>query len=358
MSRVHDALRRAELMVTSPAEEPPPAPEAQRPRADDREGGVSAPVVPPAAEEPPDAPARPSPVRRQAPASSFDDSAFIETGTAAPPRIGFIDNVEGVAFHPAPEALLIDANRPQEAPSEEFRSLRTRLNHLQSLQPIHTVVVTSPSPAEGKSFAAANLALAEAQLANNLTLLIDFDFRRPIVHNLFQVPRTPGATDYLLGNAPLHQAMRRIAGTNLFVMPAGRPVKNPLELLNLREVRVLFQELPRTFNWVILDSPPLLFSADANLLGTLTDGTILVVRVGQTTIDMVHRSMQSLCENNVLGIVVNGARAGELYSKYTYYYSQHREPKPAEQAEAPEVKDLGESVPDETAAEPEDSEEE
>jgi Mrp family chromosome partitioning ATPase len=122
---------------------------------------------------------------------------------------------------------------------------------------------------------------------------------------------------------PLHEAIRRVEDTNLYIMPAGRAVKNPLELLNLREVKALFQELPKTFNWVILDSPPLLFSADANLLGTITDGTILVVRIGSTTIDTVHRSMQTLCENNVLGIVVNGARAGELYSKYTYYYSKY-----------------------------------
>ncbi|HPQ17436.1 MAG TPA: capsular biosynthesis protein, partial [Bryobacteraceae bacterium] len=93
--------------------------------------------------------------------------------------------------------------------------------------------------------------------------------------------------------------------------------------LNLREVRKLFQDLPQWFNWVILDSPPLLFSADANLLSTLADGTILVVRIGSTTIDAITRAMQSLCENNVLGTIVNGARAGELYSKYTYYYSKY-----------------------------------
>ncbi|HVX67962.1 MAG TPA: CpsD/CapB family tyrosine-protein kinase [Bryobacteraceae bacterium] len=252
--------------------------------------------------------------------------ATATAGPAAPAAVAtgtWLDQVQEVPFRPAPEAILIDSDRPQEAPSEEFRSLRTRLNHLQNLQPIHRVVVTSPSPAEGKSFAAANLALAESHLAGNLTLLIDFDFRRPVVHNLFQIDRGPGATDFLLGMAPLHACVKRVAGTNLYVMPAGSPVKNPLELLNLREVKELFEELPRTFNWVILDSPPLLFSADANLLGTLADGTILVVRIGSTTIDTVHRAMQSLCENNVLGIVVNGARAGELYSKYTYYYSRY-----------------------------------
>ena len=81
--------------------------------------------------------------------------------------------------------------------------------------------------------------------------------------------------------------------------------------------------LPSLFNWVILDSPPLLFAADASLLSTLCHGTLLVVRIGHTTIDSVTRAMQSLCNNNVLGIVVNGARRGELYSKYTYYHSYY-----------------------------------
>jgi protein-tyrosine kinase len=213
--------------------------------------------------------------------------------------------------------------RPHAPPAEEFRSLRTRLNHLQKLQPLHAIVITSPSPAEGKSFVAANLAISQAQLSDQYTLLVDCDLRRPVIHSLFQIPRSPGFTDFLLGNAPLEAVIKRVAGMNLCLMPAGSMVKNPLELLNLRQVRVLFRELPKLFNWVILDSPPLLFSADANLLGTIADGTLLVVRIRQTTIDTVARAMQSLCENNVIGVVVNGARAGELYSKYTYYYSSY-----------------------------------
>jgi receptor protein-tyrosine kinase len=287
----------------------------------------------------------PPPAGEQSPAALPAEHVSVPAEGAAhrsaTPATGFLEQIQEVPFAPAPEALLIDHSRPQEAPSEEFRSLRTRLNHLQTLQPIHTVVVTSPSPAEGKSFAATNLAISESHLAGNRTLLVDFDFRRPILHNLFQIERAPGATDYLLGTTPLAHCVRKIGDSNLYVMPAGTSVKNPLELLSLREVKALFEELPKWFNWVILDSPPLLFSADANLLGTLTDGTILVVRIGATTIDMVHRAMQSLCENNVLGIIVNGARAGELYSKYTYYYSKYGheskpepEPEPEPEAEA------------------------
>src|ERR1700730_15992734 len=287
MSRVHDALRRAEqASVLSP------------PQVEGRSSAQSA-----------------------------------ATAVFTHPLEGLIEKIKTIPYNPSPDSLLVDPSNPHEAPTEEFRTLRTRLNHMQSLQPIHTAVVSSPSPAEGKSFAAMNLALAQAQLAGNNTLLCDFDFRRPIAHSLLQLDRSPGATDYLLGKVPLHEAIRKIGDSNLYVMPAGEDVINPLELLNLKEVKDMLDQLPTVFNWVILDSPPLLFAADANLLSTLCHGTILVVRIGATTIDSITRAMQSLCQNNVLGIVVNGARRGELYSKYTYYHSYYT---PKEEKEEPE----------------------
>jgi len=205
--------------------------------------------------------------------------------------------------------------------SEEFRALRTRLNHMQSRQPIRTVVITSASPAEGKSFTATNLALAQAQLSGNRVLLCDFDLRRPAIHKFFQMDRGPGITDYLLGKVALPHALRRIGDSNLYVMPAGEAVINPLELLNLPEAKQLFARVSATFHWTLIDTPPLLFAADGNLLATLCDATILVVRIGETTIDSVARARQALCQDNVIGIVVNGARRGELYNKYTYYNS-------------------------------------
>ena len=299
MSKVHEALRRAELAGTLQ----PPAVVPAVPRQGSR-GLADAGMVPAVPGNP----------------------VYRNPGVAAraiPSMQDVLARVQEVPFQPLADAHLLDATRPSEAPAEEFRSLRTRLNHLQSLSPIHNIVITSPSPAEGKSFTAVNLALAEAQLSGNLTLLADFDFRRPIVHSMFQIDRSPGITDYLMGKAELHEVIKRVAGTNLYIMPAGEAVLNPLELLNLEEVKVLFDCLPTVFNWVVLDTPPLLFAADANLLSTLCHGTVLVVRIGTTTIDSVSRAMQSLCENNVLGIAVNGARRGELYSKYTYYHSYY-----------------------------------
>jgi protein-tyrosine kinase len=253
-------------------------------------------------------------------AGPWPNAGAARAGTDARPSIeGLLELVKTIPYNPSPDALVIDALHPEEAPTEEFRTLRTRLNHMQSLLPIHTAIITSPSPAEGKSFTATNLALAEAQLSGNLTLLCDFDFRRPVVHSLLQTDRSPGITDYLQGKVPLHEAIRKVGDTNLYMMPAGEAVINPLELLNLKDVKQMLDRLPGIFNWVLLDSPPLLFAADANLLSTLCHGTILVVRIGATTIDSINRAMQSLCQNNVLGIIVNGARSGELYNRDAYY---------------------------------------
>ncbi len=297
MSRVHDALRRAEQLGVAPVPD----------RATDRGAGGLADRIDgralPLGEEP-----------------SFDAGRGLLMDDEL---LGVLDRVEEIPYTPAEEAHLISLDSPQDMPGEEFRSLRTRLNHSQTMQKLRTIVVTSASPAEGKTFTALNLALTQAQLSEYPVLMADVDLRRPSVHRLLQVDRGLGFTDYLMGNAPLEKCLRKIRGSALYLMTAGSSVKNPLELLGTRECKLTIEErLPRLFKWSVIDSPPLLFSADANLLATLTDGTIIVVRVGATTYDNIVRAMQTLCENNVLGIVVNGARASELYSKFTYYYSK------------------------------------
>jgi receptor protein-tyrosine kinase len=240
-----------------------------------------------------------------------------------------LERIQEVPWAPDADSHVIDVGKPAESPTEEFRSLRTRLNHMKEQQPLSTLVVTSPSPAEGKSFTASNLAVVQSHLHGNSTLLCDFDFRRPLLHRVFGIERSPGLTDYLQGRAALHEAILRVAGTNLFLAPAGSPVLNPLELLNLPEARQLFARLPTLFHWVILDSPPLLFAADANLLSTMADGTLLVVRLGHTSVDSVTRAIQSMSRNNVIGVVANGAKRGELYSKYAYYHSYYSEQRPS-----------------------------
>ncbi|HXJ38740.1 MAG TPA: CpsD/CapB family tyrosine-protein kinase [Bryobacteraceae bacterium] len=309
MSRVHDALRRAEQLLDAGADAAQPA----------SDGGPdpNSLVVADAAQ-----------VSQQRPIEvpNYNGGAgIVRSADAKGLQVdwrNFLARCQVIPFRPAPETHLIDIERPHEVPGEEFRSLRTRLNHMQTQQDLHAIVITSASPAEGKTFTAINLALAQAQLEAPV-LIADLDLRRPVIHNMLQCDKAPGFSDFLLAERPLEDCVRRIEGTNLYFMPAGTQVRNPLELLNMRQVKYTIDAFRKVFNWVILDTPPLLFSADANLLATLTDGTLIVVRIGSTTYDNVIRAMQTLCENNVLGIVANGARAGELYSKYTYYYTKN-----------------------------------
>ena len=299
MSRVHDALRRAEQLLEGSGDT-----SAEGALVVKDDGGIAS------VESPVNVPAQPSRglMRPENGGLQIDARAFLARCKTIP-------------FRPAPEAHLINPDEPHDGASEEFRSLRTRLNHMQAQQDLRVIVCTSASPAEGKTFTACNLALAQAQLEHPI-LLADLDLRRPVVHQQFQCERSPGFSDFLLGEKSLEECIRHVEGTNLYLLPAGSAVRNPLELLNMRPVRYTLDSFRKVFNWVILDTPPLLFSADANLLATITDGIILVVRIGSTTYDSAVRAIQTLFENNVLCSVANGARAGELYSKYTYYYTK------------------------------------
>ena len=362
MSRVHDALRRAaheKSEVARQAAANPPA--ATLPAANPVTSDFAPP--PPSAETAA-APVDPEFLAVGSEPASFDqedNSSVALTSEAAPvaqpaPPLfvntaadlerleDIIGQVQAIPFTPAQDALLVNPAKPKDPPSEEFRSLRTRLNHLQRNQPLHTLVVSSASPGEGKSFTACNLAMSHAQLEGKRILLADFDFRRPSIDKIFGIKGVPGLTDYLLGKARIQDILYRIGDTNLHVITAGESVQNPLELLNLGGCGALLEALRDHFDWVILDSPPLLFAADGNLLSTMADGTILVVRIGTTTYDSVARALQSLCENNVLGIVVNGAHHGELYSRYSYYhdYYYERESKPdAAPEEALDIEPVG-----------------
>jgi protein-tyrosine kinase len=319
MSRVHDALRKAAQDKPDPSK-PPAVPPV---RSNVLSGVESDDQTTSPASVGPDgySPANPA------------DSVLQNAGMDLAGDIDLVERVirsaRRIPFTPSTEALLVHPDKPKEPPAEEFRSLRTRLNHLQNGQPLHTLVITSASPGEGKSFTACNLAISQAQLVGKRILLADFDFRRPSIEKTFGLSSSPGITDYLLGKASLGDILCRVEDSNLYLLGAGSTVPNPLELLNLKECNDLLETLRDHFDWVILDSPPLLFAADGNLLATMCDAAILVVRISTTTYDSVSRALQSLCENNVLGIVVNGAHRGELYSKYAYYhnyyYSDHGE---------------------------------
>ena len=201
MSRVHDALRRAEQLLDGTLA---PENDGQALVVKDETGlaGAGAPV-----EVPNPASVSKGLMRPEAAGLQIDARAFLARCKTIP-------------FRPAPEAHLINPDEPHDGASEEFRSLRTRLNHMQAQQDLRVIVCTSASPAEGKTFTACNLALAQAQLELPV-LLADLDLRRPVVHQQFQCERSPGFSDFLLGEKSLEECIRHVEGTNLYILPAG-----------------------------------------------------------------------------------------------------------------------------------------
>jgi capsular exopolysaccharide synthesis family protein len=229
-------------------------------------------------------------------------------------------------------AGLVTHEDPRSAVAEAFRSLRTSVAFTRAHAEPRTLVITSAAPGEGKSTAAANLAITFAQQGQR-TLLIDADLRRAVLHTLFNVAPVPGVSDVLVGRARLTDVVRAVDVPNLSVVPSGPAPPNPSELLGSSAMRAMLDEARSLYDMVIVDSPPVLAVTDAAVVASLVDGTILVVRVGATGRDAVRRAAVQLqgVHARLLGVVVNAvARRQAGSGAYDgYYVTRGRGPRPA-----------------------------
>ena len=220
------------------------------------------------------------------------------------------------------ERLVTHAN-PRSPVAESYRSLRTNLAFARARQNIKTLVLTSPGPADGKSTTVANLAITFAQQGQR-TLLVDGDLRRAVLDKTFSVPRSPGLTDVIVGEAELEHAVNATDVPNLFVLGSGQFPPNPSELLGSNAMASVIRDAREQFDVVLFDSPPLLAVTDAAVLSTMVDGTILVVRMGSTARQAVRRASGQLqaVHAKVLGAVMNDVdlRKSSYYGGYGYAY--------------------------------------
>jgi tyrosine-protein kinase Etk/Wzc len=206
--------------------------------------------------------------------------------------------------------------------AEAYRNLRTNLLFTQA-RPLRSLIITSPAPGDGKTTTASNLAVVYARQGIRV-LLIDADMRRARMHEVFDVPRTPGFSDVLDGNAQLQDAIHMTEIPGLSVMPAGRSPTNPSELLGGDTCKSLLRELSRDFGLVVIDSPPILAASDSSVLATMVDGALLVVRANKTMRDAAQRAAVQLrmVGANLIGTVLNDpSNIVPAYGGYNYYYS-------------------------------------
>ncbi len=228
---------------------------------------------------------------------------------------------------------MVCALDPASSATEAYRSIRTSLFFSAPAEKSTTLVVTSSGPRDGKTTTATNLALVMAQSGKRV-LLVDADFRRPMVHKVFGLDGGKGATNVLVGQATLEQAVQRVHNNgdlieNLDVLVAGPKPPNPAELLDSQSMRQLLAEARLRYDRVVVDTPPVLFVADASIVSAISDGVVMVVKSAANSRSLARRAREQLEGVNarILGGILNDvhvSRLGYYYSDYYHYgYSRY-----------------------------------
>lgn len=218
------------------------------------------------------------------------------------------------------QALITEGVPPNFA--EAIRSIRTNVLFSSAEEGAHVVVVTSAGPGEGKSVVSSNLAVSLAQ-AGQRVLLVDADMRRPRVHHIFDMAQEPGLSNLLVGDCKASEAVRKwstVAG--VCVLPAGMIPPNPAELLGSKRFEEYLQTLGGHFDWVIVDSPPVLAVADAAVVANGASGVIFVVGADQTTRAAAREAVHQLqsAHARVIGAVLNRVDLERNPYYYSHYY--------------------------------------
>ena len=197
-----------------------------------------------------------------------------------------------------------------------------RLRQLQQTRQLKTLLITSTLPEEGKSLVSANLAATLARRKQQKVLLLEGDLRRPVLAKQFGHPHIPGITEWLYEGASPINSIYYLDSPGFWFLPAGRPPENPLELMQTGKLSSLLVQLTASFDWIIIDSPPLLPLADTSVWARLADGVLLVVRSNSTPVDAARRARAEFTGRNIVGVVLNGITS-EQSPYMQYYYSAY-----------------------------------
>jgi capsular exopolysaccharide synthesis family protein len=227
-------------------------------------------------------------------------------------------------WRPDPKRLIFADASGEVFAVEQMRRLRSQMYQLDAKSPIQTVLISSALGGEGKTFISANFALALAK--NKKVLLLDGDLRKPGVHELFGAPSRPGLTELLAGEAELTEVIQSGTVENLWLLPAGKPASNAAELLGDGRMAGVLELLTPIFDWMVIDSSPVLPVSDATVISRSCDAVLLVARAGVTPCASMQRAQREFGEARVLGLVLNAAtvprHGAYYYAGYGYGQGQ------------------------------------
>ena len=217
------------------------------------------------------------------------------------------------------DSRLVAVGKEESLGAEKFRFLAVRLRQLRQSRPLKKILITSTIPQEGKSTVAANLACTLARRKQQKTLLLEGDLRRPTLAARFGLGRIPGLCEWLSGQTEGIN-LYRLESLGLWVLPAGAAPQNPLELMQSGKLAPLMNQLEAWFDWIVIDSPPVLPLADASMWSRLADGILLVTRNGTTEKRQLKRGIEAIEKSKLLGALVNSS-ANAAHTDYYQRYS-------------------------------------
>jgi capsular exopolysaccharide synthesis family protein len=194
---------------------------------------------------------------------------------------------------------------PHSIIAEQYRVASTRLLLMTAEKKNVVTLVASSIMGEGKTTTAVNLAYVLAHDLKKSTLLIDCDFKRPMVHEYMDIPVEPGLSEAMLGRDILENCIHQYDGIPLSILPCGDPEVRPASISGIQYVKQILPELKARYDHIILDGPPVLTLADVNVLGSLADQVIVVVRAGLTSLEMVRKAVKQLSvDSDAIGVVL------------------------------------------------------
>jgi len=217
------------------------------------------------------------------------------------------------------ESRLVSLGKEGSLGAEKFRFLAVRLRQIRQNRSIKKILITSTIPEEGKSTVAANLACTLARRKPQRTLLLEGDLRRPNIASQFGLGKLPGLCEWLNEEASTIN-IYRLENLGVWLLPAGSAPENPLELMQSGKLSPLMEQLEAWFDWIVIDSPPVLPLADTSLWSRQADGILLVTRRGITEKEQLQRGLEAIDKSKLLGALVNSsanAAHSDYYQRYT-----------------------------------------
>ncbi len=219
----------------------------------------------------------------------------------------------------SPQSKLVCSTDVESLAAEKFRFLGVRLRHLQQKRPVKCILVTSSVAGEGKSTIAGNLVCALAASKQQKVLLLEGDLRRPSLAVQLGLGELPGLSELLEDDSDPAMNIYRLESLGFWILPAGKALRNPLEILQQGKLSTLVDRLEAAFDWIVIDSPPVLPLADTSIWMRLADAVLLVTRPGTTAKRQLQRSLEAIEQSKLLGAVLNGSK--EAVANNYYYYS-------------------------------------